>query len=302
MMTFSSTTKEELYRMKPEGRSEKLALLSAIISSIGVWDNALIISTDVPAFARLIHMNIKSVFKINPQLLTKESVSFSKKNIYSVVIADTVLQNKSIDVIDYMKPFVPIAFQKELFKIYLRGLYLSCGSVTSPEKSYHLELIIHSKLYAEQLVELMNQHFSLSAKYTIRKKDYIIYLKESERIVDFLNVIGATKSLLAFENVRVLKQIRNNVNRAVNCETANITKITDAATRQVAAITYLKNIGELKKQSDKMKEIAEIRLKNPNDSLKELGERLSPTVGKSGVYHRMNKIITLAQWKGFEAK
>ena len=180
-------------------------------------------------------------------------------------------------------------------KAYLRGIYLGGGSLSAPEKSYHLELITHNEYYANQLVDYINDAYDLGAKVTVRKKNFIVYLKESEKIVDFLNIIGAHQTLLEYENVRIIKQMRNNVNRVVNCETANMTKTADAAFEHIHAIEIIEAAEGLDYLDEKLRSIAEVRIENPEATLKELGEMLSPPIGKSGVNHRLKKIIEIAE-------
>jgi DNA-binding protein WhiA len=175
-------------------------------------------------------------------------------------------------------------------KAYLRGVFLGGGSLSTPEKSYHLELVTHNVEYAEHLTHFMNENYDLGAKYTERKNNYIVYIKESEKIVDFLNVIGAHKTLLEYENVRIIKQMRNNINRVINCETANMNKAIEAAYEQLDAIKAIEAARGIRTLPTRLREIAELRLDNPDATLKELGDMLTPAIGKSGVNHRLKKM------------
>jgi len=183
---------------------------------------------------------------------------------------------------------------KSCKNIYLRELFLSRGSISDPKKSYHLEISVLEEDSAKQLCELMGL-FNLNAKYLKRNTNYVVYLKEGENIVDFLNIIGAHSSLLEFENVRIMKEVRNNINRIVNCETANLEKTVDASIRQIENIKYLNNTKEFQKLNRKLKEIAELRLTNRDATLLELGEMLSPPLGKSGVNYRLSKLDKIAE-------
>lgn len=171
---------------------------------------------------------------------------------------------------------------------------MASGSISDPERSYHVEFVTHHKAYAESLKKSMNK-YGLSAKVIERKNSYIVYLKEGDQIVDLLNVIGAHNALLDFENTRIIKQMRNSVNRIVNCETANLSKTIDAAVRQMEQIEYLKDTVGLDYLPDHLKIIAEARLENPEMSLNELAQTFDPPLGKSGINHRLRKIESLVQ-------
>jgi DNA-binding protein WhiA len=178
-------------------------------------------------------------------------------------------------------------------RAFLRGAFLSIGSMSDPQKGYHLEFVCTDERQAQQLRSVM-QNFELDAKIVLRKKYHVVYLKEGSGIVDLLNVCEAHKALMDFENLRILKEMRNSVNRRVNCETANITKTVNAATRQIEDIEYIRDFYGFRNLPDNLREIAEVRLEHPDAPLKELGNYLDPPVGKSGVNHRLRKISELA--------
>ncbi|WP_312712079.1 DNA-binding protein WhiA, partial [Proteiniclasticum ruminis] len=180
-----------------------------------------------------------------------------------------------------------------LKKAYIKGSFLGSGSVSNPEKAYHLEFVVNSLELAEELKELINS-YGLTSKVIARKNSHIVYLKEGEQIVDILSIIGAYNSLFEFENVRIVKDMRNNVNRLVNCETANLSKTVNAAVRQVESIKLIEKEIGLGRLSKPLRDIAELRIEYPDESLKELGEMLNPPVGKSGVNHRLRKIEKIA--------
>lgn len=179
-------------------------------------------------------------------------------------------------------------------KSYLKGAFLSAGSMSDPEKTYHLEIISHHRSLAKEVNDLIT-YFNLNAKVIKRKGYFVVYLKEGENIVDFLNIIGAHGALLELENVRILKEMRNNVNRIVNCETANLQKTVDASIRQVENIKYIRDNLGFDNLPENLVQIAELRLEYSDASLKELGEMLSPTLGKSGVNHRLRKLDEIAE-------
>jgi hypothetical protein len=179
----------------------------------------------------------------------------------------------------------------------VRGAFLAGGSISNPEKSYHFEIVCQREEYAQTLRELL-RGFELDAKIVLRKKYYIVYLKEGDQIVDALNLMGAYVALMELENVRILREMRGSVNRIVNCETANINKVVDAACRQVEDIKYIRTKMSLEELPPALREMAELRLEYPDSSLKELGELCDPPVGKSGVNHRLRKLSQLAEKLG----
>ncbi len=184
--------------------------------------------------------------------------------------------------------------QKECCKkAFLRGIFLATGSVSDPSKAYHFEIVVRNKDMATYIRDVI-QSFSLDAKITKRKKYYIVYLKEGAMIVDMLKVMEASVNLMDMENVLILKEMRNDINRRVNCETANIKKTVNAARRQIHDIEYIMQTKGIQYLSPSLREIAQLRLEEPDANLNELGEMLNPPVSKSGVNHRLRKISEIA--------
>ena len=179
-------------------------------------------------------------------------------------------------------------------RAFIRGAFLASGSMSDPEKAYHFEIVCQDPARAGQLRELITS-FGLDAKIVARKKCYVVYLKEGSQIVDMLNVMEAHVALMNLENVRILKEMRNSVNRQVNCETANINKTVNAAVKQVEDIQYIERTVGLSALSEGLQEMAQLRLAYPEAALKELGSLLTPAVGKSGVNHRLRKISSFAE-------
>ena len=179
-------------------------------------------------------------------------------------------------------------------KAFLKGVFLGSGCVVNPNTDYHFEITTKLKVYANYIVKLLNE-FDLNAKTIKRNSDYVIYLKGSEQIATLLAVIEANKAVLEYENVRISKSIKNDINRTVNCETANLIKTAEAAYKQIEAINKLKEQKRFNDLKIKLQEIAELRLKFPEDSLEELASKCSYEISKSGVYHRLNKIIKLSE-------
>ena len=178
-------------------------------------------------------------------------------------------------------------------RAYIRGAFLSSGSVTNPEKTYHLEFVNTNLQYAEELKNLIS-FFDIETKIVKRKEHYVLYVKEGELIVNLLNVMGAHVALMDFENVRILKDMRNNLNRIVNCETANLGKIVAASVKQVEDINYIMKNSDFSELPENLIEVAKLRVEYPDASLKELGQMMKPPVGKSGVNHRLKKLGILA--------
>lgn len=310
-MSFSAKVKSEVCRIGELTRAEAKAELSAIMKVSGTLalsgnkQLSFRVTTENPSIARRIFKLLKQYFNIHTKLLVKKSNSFKKNNIYMVVITEElgvrsllkemgVLNNaEGIISLDYgiPKDFIE---GDDCKKAYIRGAFLGGGSISNPEKTYHLEFVTHNSDYAEELSKLINT-YGLTSKVIQRKGSYIVYIKEGEQIVDLLNIIGAHSSLLELENVRIMKEMRNNVNRLVNCETANLSKTVNAAVRQVESIKLIQKEIGLQRLPKNLRDIAELRLIYPDESLKELGEFLNPPVGKSGVNHRLRKIEKIAE-------
>ena len=179
-------------------------------------------------------------------------------------------------------------------RAFLRGAFLSIGSISDPTKGYHMEFVCTTQEKAKRLQSVI-QGFDIDAKIVLRKKYYVVYLKEGSGIVDLLNVCEAHVSLMKLENLRILKEMRNSINRRVNCEAANITKTVNAAARQIEDIEYIRDHYGFQNLPDNLRQMAEVRLENPDAPLKELGEYLEPPVGKSGVNHRLRKLSEIAE-------
>jgi len=307
-MSFSSKAKNELVRKIFEKKCCQLAEISAMIRMsgtiqlVGLNRVNVRMTTENPAIARLVFKLFKSSFNIHTEIFVKKNRTLKKGNTYVIVIpkANEILEK--LGILNYKNESFNINYKipKEFLKkecckrAYLRGAFLGGGSVSDPEKTYHLEFVTHNEEFCNELMALLNS-YNLSAKMVVRKNNYVIYLKEGDQIVDLLNIIGAHNALFDLENIRIVKQMRNSVNRIVNCETANLSKIVDAAIRQIENIEYIQRSEGLKILPDNLREIAEIRLENRNASLKELGQMLNPPVGKSGVNHRLRKIEKIAE-------
>lgn len=182
-------------------------------------------------------------------------------------------------------------------RAFIRGAFLAAGSISDPKKAYHFEIVCRTLGQAEQLKKVIDS-FGVEAKIATRKKNQIVYVKEGAHLVDLLNIMEAHVALMNLENVRIVKEVRNFVNRQVNCETANISKTVNAAIRQIEDIRYIRNTKGLESLPDSLREVARLRLEYPDTPLKELGTYLSPPVGKSGVNHRLRRISEIAAEMG----
>ena len=183
--------------------------------------------------------------------------------------------------------------EEQIKRICIREAFLKSGFINDPNKEYHLEIVFKRKNKCEEIKNILLD-FDINARTIKRGNNYILYLKEGEEISKFLALIGANSAVLKFEEIRVIKDTRNNINRLVNCETANINKIITASVTQIKAIEHLKKINKFNDLPNNLKEIANLRLKNPDSSLEELGKMPEKPIGKSGVNHRLNKIIEIA--------
>lgn len=304
-MSFASDMKNELTRVDVDTCCQK-SELSALIKMNGAlsfFNGEWVISvqTENAAIARRIFSLIKKLYGVDIELLVRRKMKLKKNNVYiSRVKKDT---HKMLTDLNIIKDgMITNDINEEITKddccirSYLRGAFLAGGSVNNPETSaYHLEIASLYEDHARVLTELMNG-YELNAKYIERKRGYITYLKGAEKIAEFLSLIGGYQALLKFEDVRIVRDMRNSVNRLVNCETANLNKTVSAAMRQVENIQLIDDeigIGEL---PERLQEIARLRVEHQEVSLKELGEMLSTgPISKSGVNHRLRKLDTIAE-------
>lgn len=309
-MSFSSEVKEELTRVIGNPRHCQIAELTAILSVCGriqiseYQTYKILVCTENSGVAKKYYSLLKNIFQMNASLLITKNTYLKKNNTYRVKIDqhDQALQilraTKLIDSDGEIQEDFPLTaylLQKECCKrAFLRGIFLTSGSMSDPEKNYHFEIVCSNKKRAEFLKEMLLD-FQIDAKIILRKKNYILYIKEGAMIVDILNVMEAHIALMKLENVRILKDMRNSVNRRVNCETANINKTVLAATKQLEDIVYLKEKIGLDQLPKGLGEIAKVRLEHPEATLKELGTLLEPPVGKSGVNHRLRKLCDMAE-------
>ena len=310
-MSFSSQIKEELSRQMNPARHCQIAEVAAILSLCGriqiSGDDRYSIKfhTENVTVARKCFTLLKKTFNISTDISIRRNAHLGKNRIYSVcvkqhedalrVLKATKLLDDTGEIGENLSVVGNLVVQNPCCRrAFLRGAFLASGSMSHPEKSYHIEMVCASKAKAEQIQKLINS-FGLDAKVILRKNSYVVYLKEGSQIVDLLNIMEAPIALMEMENVRILKEMRNSVNRKVNCETANINKTVSAAAKQAEDIRLIQKEIGLNKLPEGLQEIAELRLTYPDASLKELGEMLTEPLGKSGVNHRLRKLSELAE-------
>ncbi|WP_024622232.1 DNA-binding protein WhiA [Metaclostridioides mangenotii] len=309
-MSFSTDTKNELARILPEERSVAVAELAAIVKSAGSIQIAgykkinLKILTELNSIARKVFKLLKNNFDINTTISINKNQMLKRNNSYVLTVTDEMGATELLRELGMLESGdgfftvdkVPekLIEQDECKRAFLRGAFLGGGSISDPDKSYHMEFVTNSEEFAISLKDLINS-IGLNSKIVPRKSNHIVYLKESEQISDLLSVIGAHNALLSLQNTKILKEMRNNVNRIVNCETANLSKTVNAAVRQVEDINLIQRTIGISNLPMNLQEIAQIRVEYEDMTLKELGEMLDPPIGKSGVNHRLRKIGEIAE-------
>lgn len=315
-MSFASAVKNELCRLETNEECCLLAELASVIRVSGdigrirEKDAVIRIVTENAAFARRIFSTVKKLFNIYPEVSIRKSSKLKKHISYILYITVSSERSSILDGIGigihagaesgrakeavFETPPKSLLRKSCCRKSYLRGAFLAAGSVSDPEKTYHLEIAARSLRIAGELSAILG-YFRLHSRVIKRKGYFVVYLKEGENIADFLNITGAHSALMELENVRILKEMRNNVNRIVNCETANLDKTVNASVRQIENIKYIQDTVGFSGLPESLRHIAELRLAYDSLSLKELGEMTDPPLGKSGVNHRLRKLDRIAE-------
>lgn len=274
-MSFSSDVKEELARQYSKSRHCQIAEMAAMIMQegrISIDPLALSFETENPVLLEKYAILMKRAFEID---VTKPLDSQSCKKVIAAIQG--------------------LYLEKTCCKrAFIRGAFMASGSMTDPNKAYHFEIVCRTPEQAARLQELMRE-FETEPKIIERKNYHVVYLKEGSQIVDMLNVMEAYVSLMNLENVRILKEMRNSVNRQVNCETANISKTVNAAVKQIADIELIRDTEGLDSLPLPLREMAMVRLEYPEAPLKDLGKYMDPPVGKSGINHRLRKLAAVAE-------
>ncbi|NLL68023.1 MAG: DNA-binding protein WhiA [Clostridiaceae bacterium] len=308
-MSFSMEIKSELTRMESTDICCKKYELAGIIRA-GIAVNKykgnprLLFITENASLSRHLFSRVKELYKNSPDIFMLKTRRFRTHTVYRLefthLLADemtAVLKNMGISLTEnYEKlSYENIDIMNRCCKrAYLRGCFMATGSISDPDRFYHLEITFPNLLLATEYIDLLKE-FDVESRHIVRKGHYLVYLKEGQEIVDFLNVIGAHNALMKLENIRIMKEMRNQVNRIVNCETANLEKTVNASVRQVDSIKFIAETNGLESLPENLREIASLRLENPSVSLAELGQMLTPVLSKSGVNHRLKKIDSIAE-------
>ncbi|MGN0325522.1 MAG: DNA-binding protein WhiA [Lachnospiraceae bacterium] len=300
-MSFSGEVKEEIENHISTSRHCQIAEMAAYTVNFGTEaedKKSFIWQSEREAVLRKVFTLLKKTYNIYSVVETVEQGFTARENAYRIILSEEEELRKVLQSVHYVqmqeKTVSDLLLKKDCCRrAFLRGSFLSLGSMSDPAKSYHMEFVCSENMQAEQLMRIIGT-FGIDAKITQRKHHFVVYIKEGEAIVDLLNIMGAHRSLMDLENLRIVKEVRNNVNRRVNCETANLSKTVNAAGRQLEDIIYLRDNYGLHKLPVHLREMAEVRLEHEDASLKELGEYLDPPVGKSGVNHRLRKLSELA--------
>lgn len=301
-MSFTAQIKSEICSIKTT-ETEKISELSAIINNISEIEKNINISTENIVVFKHIYDLITSIYHIEPRIIVRQGYNFNKNHLYILEIesnVDTILDDLSIKkngkILNVPEDYIIDDF--ELLRAYLRGMFIAVGSINDPKTSrYHLEMIVNNREYAEFISKKLNKN-NLKSKIIKRDNKYMIYIKESEKISDFLRMIKANNAVLYYEDIRIYRDYKNMTNRLNNCEQANIDKMIQTANTQVLDIELIEKYGSLDLLPDKVKEVAIYRKKYPEVSLLELSQIITIETGneitKSGIYHRMKKINDLA--------
>lgn len=314
-MSFSSDVKKELARNISAARHCRIAELAGMIGMVGHVDCQdgkpvrIVISTERSAIANTMSELIKKLFGLVPECSVKRTGADSR--VYKMVFnrqedVERILttlkiakktENSSGNVcgMDCQEMHISgLVIQKDCCRrAFIKGVFMTSGSISDPEKGYHFEIVCDNPERAE-LISGIIHNFGIDSKVIARKRYHVVYIKDGTMIVDMLNLMGAYSSLMDMENIRILKDIANNVNRKVNCEAANLNKTVNAAVRQIEDIEYIIKVKGIHYLPDNLVELAQARLEARDASLKELGEMINPPIGKSGVNHRLRKISEIA--------
>lgn len=310
-MSFSLNTKNELARIEPEKKCCMLAEIAGFIRMCGSIRLAgggkfhIIMTTENPAVARHYKKLIKDYFGTDAVLEVGQGNSLKKGRAYNLAIgpedlSEQILRETGILMVKEGMNYISDGIYEGLIKTKccrkacLRGIFLAAGTITDPEKAYHIEINCSSQILAGDVKKLINSFVDLHAKVSVRKKNYAVYVKEAEQVMDILAILGAHSQLFTFENVRITKEIRNKANRINNCDNANIDKAVKAAEKQILWIRRIEEKKGLRFLPDKLYEVAVLRLDHPEATLQELADMMDPPMKKSGINNRFRKIEELA--------
>ncbi|WP_256132434.1 DNA-binding protein WhiA [Anaerovorax odorimutans] len=310
-MSFSMETKNELAHVMPEKKCCMLAEIAGFIRMcgsirlVGGGKFRIVTTTEIPAVARHYKKLIKDYFGIDAALEVGQGNTLKRGRAYILTIgpedlSEQILRETGILMVKEGMNYISDGIYDGLIrtkccrKACLRGIFLASGTITDPEKGYHIEFNCNSQILAGDVKKLINSFVDLHAKVSVRKKNYAVYVKEAEQIIDILAIMGAHSQIFAFEDVRITKEIRNKANRINNCDNANIDKALQAAEKQLGWIRKIQDTKGLRFLPDKLYEVAILRLDNPEATLQELADMMDPPMKKSGINNRFRKIEELA--------
>jgi len=308
-MSFSAETKNELARVISKDDYCNKTELAAIVRLAGSIQIAgyrklnLKITTELNSVARKVFKLLKQNFGINTTISVNKNQMLKRNNSYVLMVTSEMGAERLLKELGILEPGdgfytvnkVPenLLQNEECIRAFIRGAFIGGGSISDPGKNYHMEFVTNNEDFAKSLKDLINK-LEFNCKVVSRKNNFVVYLKESEQISDLLSIIGAHNALLSLQNTKIVKAMRNNVNRIVNCETANLSKTVNASVRQIENIKLIQDTIGISSLPENLQEIARIRLECEDMTLKELGEMLEPPIGKSGVNHRLRKIEEIA--------
>lgn len=295
-MSFSSQVKNELVQVEIENICCKKSLLygMALFSKSFSYREVVFQSKSIQT-AEMFCACLEELCEIKAEIKTSKA-----GKIYTVSLEDSQLASRVMSFFGHQRGETSLKINFSNFdcprcqSLFLMGAFLACGAVSSPKKDYHLEFSVPFLNLSKSFVTVL-QELELSPKTTKRNGYNIIYFKDSEEIEDCLYIMGASKSMFDMMNIKIEKEIRNSANRKANCETANIEKTVAAASPQIAAILKIKDKVGLESLTEPLRQMAEIRLENPDCSLLELAEMFDPPISKSGVNHRLSRLVKIAE-------
>jgi len=311
-MSFAADTKNELVRIETEKKCCMRSEIAGFVRTCGTLKLSgggkiiIITTTENPAIARRYKKLMKDYFDINVDLEIGQGEGVRKGRAYFLKVppeekSEQVLRETGILLVREGHNYISDGIYEGLIKTkcckksYLRGAFLGVGTISAPEKGYHIEFVCNSEILAGDVKKLINSFVDLHAKTVQRKNRHIVYIKESGQITDILNIMGAHSHLFAFENIKIMKEMRNKANRVSNCDSANLDKTINAAERQIEHIKKIESKKGLRFLPDKLYDVALVRLENPEAGLLELAEFMDPPLKKSGIYNRLKKIEEIAK-------
>jgi len=307
-MSFSMEVKEELFGVNVQARHCRIAELSALITECGKIDVDksghlhIKLQTESGYVAGKCNTLLRKLCEIPFEVSVRTAKGKQSVALYSIDIAGDTNVRKVLELLKIkvsgkegmLRADGMVYVHTCCKRAFLRGTFLASGSVSNPQKSYHFEISEPEQGRADSLAELIRS-FDVDAKTIVRKHYHVVYVKEGAQVAELLNIMEAHVALMEFENVRIVKDVRNSVNRQVNCETANLSKTVNAARKQYEDIVLIRDRVGLQSLSEQLESVAQLRLEYPEASLIELGEMLSPKLGKSGVNHRLKRISEYAE-------